>query len=101
MYAGGASEREAKGFCTVGGFAGRRVGLLKAANGDLAESIGEVAFDAFDDLDDIVDDVLLNLLDFLRKILREGICLGEWLSRCAENSEDGVRWMRIDIAKVE
>ncbi len=77
-YAGGASEpidEPAKGFATVGGFPGRRVGgELKFPSTGLCESVGEEDFD-------ILDEERLNRelwLDLRRKRLKaDGIDLGE------------------------
>lgn len=71
VYEGGASsDGVANGFSTVGGFAGRLVGALKAAKCDF----GADRLDEFD----MVDGVLPRpefLRLFLLKILREGIFL--------------------------
>lgn len=76
VYAGGASGT-ANGFATVAGFAGRLVGALNAANGDVGRGEGGAAF--ADVLDDIVGVRLKRevLLDLRLKILKDDMLLDD------------------------
>ena len=67
----------AKGFAIVAGFSGRRVGALKAANGDLEASSGEGVLEPFDVLEVVLGERPRREDLRLKRLLKADMDVGE------------------------